>query len=141
MELVILDELIQVHGEKFKHDVHMAPERKMIFYLHDVFIISFVLISQLLQNFDFNLPLRMQFLPVLQDFHRNLFLQLMIEAAQANAERPSAQAPLHLIPVIEHFASLIQIIAMDVVVAAIEQFAVVLFAFRVRSCAAAGEVV
>lgn len=58
-----------------------------------------VLVPEGLQDFDFNLPLLMEFLPVLKDFNCDMLFGLVVKTPEHNSEGSPSQFLLDLITV------------------------------------------
>ena len=57
LEVVALDELVEIHTQKFKWKNQMLSENEFFFNSDDVLLILGVTVTELLKNFSFNQPL------------------------------------------------------------------------------------
>ena len=98
----------------------MAPESEVAFDSHDVLLVFVVLVPQCFQDFDLNLALLMQLLPILENLDRYSFFVLVIKAFQNHAKCSSAQFLLYFIPILNLILCLIHIISLIVVKTEVE---------------------
>lgn len=97
-EVILLDELIQVDGEKFKRYEQMLPEIAGVLDPDDVHLIVGVVVSQVSHDVQLNLRLVLELLLVSNDLDRHQFACLVISAFQGLAERSFTQEVKHFEP-------------------------------------------
>ena len=99
MEVVVLNELVKVNAKHLESNADMGSECEASINPHDVLTVLMVLIPESLQDFDFNLTLLMEFLPVLKDLNRYMFFGLMVKAPENYSKGSPSELLLDLIPV------------------------------------------
>lgn len=98
----------------------MAPESEVAFDSHNVLLVFVVLVPQSFQNFDLNLALLMQFLPILENLDSHRFFILVIKAFQNHTKCSSSEFLLYLIPILYLVLHFIHIISLIIVKTKVE---------------------
>lgn len=98
----------------------MAPESEVAFDSHNVLLVFVVLVPQSFQDFDLDLALLMQLLPVLENLDSYSFFILVIKAFQNHTKCSPAQFLLYLIPILYLILRFIQVISLIVVKTKVE---------------------
>ena len=98
----------------------MAPESEVAFDSHNVLLVFVVLVPQSFQDFDLNLALLMQFLPILENLDSYSFFILVIKAFQNHTKCSPAQFLLYLIPILYLILRFIQVISLIIVKTKVE---------------------
>ena len=98
----------------------MAPESEVAFDSHNVLLVFVVLVPQSFQDFDLDLALLMQLLPVLENLDSYSFFILVIKAFQNHTKCSPAQFLLYLIPILYLILRFIQVISLIIVKTKVE---------------------
>jgi len=98
----------------------MAPESEVAFDSHNVLLVFVVLVPQSFQDFDLNLALLMQFLPILENLDSYSFFILVIKAFQNHTKCSSTQFLLYFIPILNLILRLVHVISLIVVKTKVE---------------------
>ena len=115
MEVVVFDKLVQVDAQHFEANADMAPESEAFPRPDDVLAVLMIIISESLQDFNLNLTLLVEFLPVFKDLDRHMFLCLVIEAPENHTKCSSSQLLLDLIPICNLVLGIIEVVGLIIV--------------------------
>ena len=98
----------------------MAPESEVAFDSHNVLLVFVVRVPQSFQDFDLNLALLMQLLPILENLDSYSFFILVIKAFQNHTKRSSAEFLLYLISILNLILRFIHVISLIIVKTKVE---------------------
>jgi hypothetical protein len=98
----------------------MAPESEVAFDSYNVLLVFVVLVPQSFQDFDLDLALLMQLLPILENLDSYSFFILVIKAFQNHAKCSSTQFLLYFIPILNLILRFIHVISLIVVKTKVE---------------------
>lgn len=102
LELVLFDELVQVHAEQFKGHADVVAEREVLQHVDHVHARVLVLLPQVLQDADLFRRLPVEALLVANHFQRHVVVTLVIEGFHhlqnhnELADLPSSKAASHI---------------------------------------------
>lgn len=103
LKVVHLYEFVQVHRQHLKGDAQMLSKHKLVKSTYDVFLVFWIIIVQVLNQFGLHQTLLVQSLFVFQDLKSNKALFLVVVASEDNTKRPLAQLFVDFISVRQMF--------------------------------------
>ena len=90
LELVLLDELVEIHAEQFEGEADVVAEGEVVYEVDDVVRVFSVLLPQVLQDADLLVGLTVEAFLVADDLDRHVLLGLVIVGLQHLAETAPA---------------------------------------------------
>lgn len=98
----------------------MASESEVAFDSYNVLLVFVVLVPQSFQDFDLNLALFMQLLPILENLDSYSLFILVIKAFQNHTKCSSTQFLLYFIPILNLILCLVHIISLIIIKTKVE---------------------
>lgn len=119
LEIIVFHELIKVDAQHFKTHADVVSESKFVFDTHNVLAIFVVIISESLQDFNLDLSLLMEFLPVFQNLYTNVLLIFVVKTSQNDTESTPSKLLLDFISVLNLVLGFIKKISLLIIKAVI----------------------
>jgi hypothetical protein len=98
----------------------MAAEYKIFLDANDVFCTFVIVVAQRLQDFDFDLSLLVQLLPIFEDLDGHKLLGLVVEALEHDSECSSTEFLLDFISVLDLILGFVEVIGLLIAEAIVE---------------------
>lgn len=99
LELVLLDQLIQIHAEKLKRNTDVVPEQKMLREMNDVTIVVLILLFEMLQDTYLLHCLFVEAFLVAHHLQGHMLLGFVVVSLQDLTKTPFAENFEYLVPV------------------------------------------
>jgi len=119
LELVLLDQFVQVHGQKFEGDADVVAEGKRLDHVDDVVYVVLVLLAQVLQYPDLFLSLAMESLLVAHHLQGDVGVGFVIVGFHDLPEAALADDLQHFVAVGDVIVRHVDVLSGVVVVAAV----------------------
>jgi len=119
LEFVLLDQLVQVHGEQLECDADVVSESKSLNHVNDVVCVFLVLFAQMFQDPDFFLGLSVEPLLIPDHLQRNVTVRLVIVRLDDLAKAALSDDFEDLVPVCDVIVGHINVLSGLVIIATI----------------------